>query len=99
MNDYFIQKVDIKNIRDIKDYEIPLDINNRKHLIITGKNGCGKTSSLIEINNYLIQLLNNGFQNIKNIEQNILNYSNAKNHSLKNIENFKKNIEAQKQAI
>lgn len=99
MHEYFIQKIDIKNIRDIKDYEIPLDVDNRKHLIITGKNGCGKTSSLIEINNYLIKLLNNGFQNIKNLEQSIISYTIAKNNSLRNIENYKKNIEVQRQSI
>lgn len=99
MNEFFIQKIDIKDVMDIKDYEIPLDTNDRKHLIITGKNGCGKTSSLKEINKHLIQLLNNGFQNIKNLENHIINHTNAKNHSINNIENYLKNIDAQTDTI
>lgn len=46
---YFITNIKINNTRLIKDFEIPLDQNKRKHLIITGKNGSGKTSLLRDI--------------------------------------------------
>jgi predicted ATP-binding protein involved in virulence len=69
MNDYFIEKVIIKDVRDIKNLEIPLDKSERKHLIITGKNGCGKTSTLIEINNLLNKLIKKiPMQNLENIQ-------------------------------
>lgn len=49
MEDIFITKVKIKSIRHLKDFEIPLSIEQRKHLILTGKNGSGKTSVLDEL--------------------------------------------------
>lgn len=45
----FITSIKINNTRLVKDFEIPLDQNKRKHLIITGKNGSGKTSLLRDI--------------------------------------------------
>ncbi len=56
----FIEKIKIKNVRNIiKNFEIPLDKNSRKHLIITGKNGSGKTSTLLEINSLFNKFINN----------------------------------------
>ena len=49
-NDCFIENIKIKDIRNIINFDIPLSSNERKHLIITGKNGSGKTSTIIEIN-------------------------------------------------
>lgn len=85
MEDYFIQKLTIKDVRDIKNLEIPLDDNERKHLIITGKNGSGKTSTLLEINNLLNKLINNAFIIMESHKKNIQNY-------LKRIESFKNTI-------
>jgi predicted ATP-binding protein involved in virulence len=95
MENYFIQKIIIKDVRDIKNLEIPLDDNERKHLIITGKNGCGKTSTLIEINNLLNKLINNGFGVIERNKKNIQSYEQAISNSQKNIDNHKKNITIQ----
>jgi len=75
MKDYFIEKVIIKDVRDIKNLEIYLDKEKRKHLIITGKNGCGKTSTLLEINNLLNKLINNGFTTIENYKKEIDEFS------------------------
>ncbi len=47
---FFIQNIHIKNVRNIIDFTIPLDNEKRQHLIITSKNGSGKTSILDEIN-------------------------------------------------
>ena len=92
MEDYFIQKVIIKEVRDIKNLEIPLDDNQRKHLIITGKNGCGKTSTLIEVNNLLNKLINNGFGIIERNKKNIETYIHVIQNSKQKIQNYKKNI-------
>lgn len=46
MESFFITKVDIKKVRHLKDIEINISKMERKHLILTGKNGCGKTSVL-----------------------------------------------------
>ena len=53
MQDIFITKIKINEVRNIKDFEINLSDNERKHLIITGKNGSGKTSLLENLKNRL----------------------------------------------
>ncbi len=49
MEDIFITKIKINEVRHIKDFEINLSETERKHLIITGKNGSGKTSLLEDL--------------------------------------------------
>lgn len=50
MSEIFIEKIHINECRHIKDLTIPLSDTEKKHLIITGKNGSGKTSLLEELN-------------------------------------------------
>lgn len=52
-NEIFIQSIDIKQVRHLKNVHIPVAENERKHLILTGKNGSGKTSVLEEIKRFL----------------------------------------------
>jgi predicted ATP-binding protein involved in virulence len=42
----FLTKIVIRNVYNVLDFEIPLDNDERKHLIFTGKNGSGKTTTL-----------------------------------------------------
>lgn len=49
--DIFITELYLEECRGIKNFKIPLSTKERKHLIITGKNGSGKTS-LLELFNY-----------------------------------------------
>ena len=44
MEQLFITNLIINKVRHLKDISIPLSENQRKHLILTGKNGSGKTS-------------------------------------------------------
>jgi len=44
MKQFFITSLEIKKVRHLKDISIPLSENQIKHLILTGKNGSGKTS-------------------------------------------------------
>ena len=53
----FISEFDIKNVRHLRDIEIPISSNKRKHLFLTGKNGSGKTSVLKQAENYMQQIL------------------------------------------
>lgn len=59
MSNTFITGLEIKNVRHLNNIHIPLDINNRKHLILTGKNGSGKTSVIEAIKKHIQALLNN----------------------------------------
>jgi len=44
--DIFITEILVHKCRHIRDFKILLSKTERKHLIITGKNGSGKTSLL-----------------------------------------------------
>lgn len=46
MEQTFLTGISIKKVRHLQDIVIPLDKEKRKHLILTGKNGSGKTSVL-----------------------------------------------------
>ena len=46
MNQAYITNIEINHVRHLKNIEIPLSNDRMKHLIITGKNGSGKTSLL-----------------------------------------------------
>jgi predicted ATPase len=58
----FITKIKVNKSRRVNDLEIPLSDSHRQHLIITGKNGSGKTSLLIEINKFLSQIENGNYE-------------------------------------
>jgi len=65
MKQTFITDLQIKNVRHLKDIHIPLSKEKRKHLILTGKNGSGKTSVLNEIKSFFFNGLEQGqFQHI-----------------------------------
>ncbi|MFH6967063.1 AAA family ATPase [Flavobacterium sp. FlaQc-28] len=79
MTENFITSIYIENSRNIKDFEIPLSSDTRQHLILTGKNGSGKTSLLIEINKFLARIDDGSFNHIasqidqrKRLEQSLL---------------------------
>ncbi|MCU0444008.1 MAG: ATP-binding protein [Microscillaceae bacterium] len=52
MEDIFITELQINKVRHLENITIPLDKKQRKHLIITSKNGSGKTSVLNELKEY-----------------------------------------------
>lgn len=52
MKEYFISEIDIEKLYHLSDIKIKLDSNKRQHLLLTGKNGSGKTS-LLEIEKFL----------------------------------------------
>ena len=59
MEQTFLTELRIEKVRHLHDITIPLSKTERKHLILTGKNGCGKTSVLNELSEY-IQLVYSG---------------------------------------
>ena len=56
----FITEVRINNVRHLKNINIALDNQRRQHLILTGKNGSGKTSVLNKIAKNLALLSRSG---------------------------------------
>lgn len=53
MDKVYITNLMIENVRHLKDIQIPLSKEKPKHLILTGKNGSGKTSVLEAVSYYL----------------------------------------------
>lgn len=62
MTENYIKKIFVEHSRNITNLEIPLSETSRQHLILTGKNGSGKTSLLLELNKYLTKIENGQFQ-------------------------------------
>ena len=57
--EHFITSIHINEVRHLKNIEIKLNPEKRQHLILTGKNGSGKTSVLRAMKSYL-QAINDG---------------------------------------
>ena len=54
--EHFITAIHINHVRHLKDIDIPLSSEKRQHLILTGRNGSGKTSVLDALKWYLYLL-------------------------------------------
>jgi predicted ATP-binding protein involved in virulence len=67
----YINKIIVNHSRNVKNLTIPFSTENRQHLILTGKNGSGKTSLLLELNKYLTQIDNGNFQSLQQVQQNL----------------------------
>ena len=52
MFEYYIKKIHIRQVRHLKDVDIPICENECRHLILTGRNGSGKTSLLEAMRDY-----------------------------------------------
>ena len=52
MENIFITKINIKKVRHLENVTIDLHETEKRHLILTGKNGSGKTSLLEEMARY-----------------------------------------------
>ena len=65
--EHFITKVQISNLRHLKNIEIILSDDKRKHLLLTGKNGSGKTSLLEKLSDCLRAAVMNQKKNPKKI--------------------------------
>ena len=71
MNRY-INNIHINQVRHLKDIDIPLEKEAYPHLMITGKNGSGKTSLLNAIADHLEKIVNiNIYRNYKESKENL----------------------------
>ena len=55
----YIKNIHINQVRHLRDINIPLEKEDYPHLMITGKNGSGKTSLLNAIADYIEEILTN----------------------------------------
>lgn len=103
MEEIFIREITINSVRNINDFRIQLSDDKKKNLIITGKNGSGKTSLLKELKQYLTNTTNGYLEHYDNqlqaLEQTtnyktqLLANPNTKEQDLQNIENQIRNFE------
>ena len=68
MDQIFITDIKIDHVCHLKNIEIPLSKDRMKHLIITGKNGSGKTSLLDALARYIYLITRPDYLNEQNIE-------------------------------
>lgn len=61
MGQTFLTELNIVNTRHLHHIRIPICADKRKHLILTGKNGCGKTSILQCIDDFLNDMIQDDF--------------------------------------
>ena len=113
MSDIFISHIHINEVRHLKNIDIPLSSDKRQHLILTGKNGSGKTSVLEQLKLQCEKgIQESGFQiniqlkkDIRDYEAEIRQLQNA--HSLEKepsvqrikIQNFKNSIDNYKRQL
>lgn len=61
MEDTFVTEINIKKVRHLENIKVPLSLDKRKNLILTGKNGSGKTSVLTALVSFLEYSVSNSF--------------------------------------
>jgi energy-coupling factor transporter ATP-binding protein EcfA2 len=76
MTENFIKRIFVTQSRNVTNLDIPLSETSRQHLILTGKNGSGKTSLLLEINKYLSKIENGNFQYFEESKNQLEYYKN-----------------------
>lgn len=76
MADTFLTGIEIKKVRHLQNISIPLSTEQRKHLILTGKNGSGKTSVLEQLKANLEYFVSNNFELRAQIEKMIQYHKN-----------------------
>ena len=82
----FIKEINISKLRHLENIDIILSKNIKRNLIITGKNGVGKTTVLKAIKQYLKSIEEKNYTNIT------VNYKNSIKYHEKRIEEIDNNI-------
>ncbi len=71
----FIKSIQINKVRHLENFTIDIDDTKARHLILTGPNGCGKTSLLVFLKRYLEGGSENLSEQISDIKSKIADLS------------------------
>ncbi|MCD7746003.1 MAG: AAA family ATPase [Lachnospiraceae bacterium] len=91
--EHYITEIKIEELRHLSNLVIHLDADKRQHLMITGKNGSGKTSLLEAVSKYLSAINDGNLMKIDGIYQNWLGVAEKE---LKNAKTEAQKIRAEK---
>lgn len=75
MEQTFLTDIEIKKVRHLENISIPLGKEQRKHLILTGKNGSGKTSLLEALVKYFLYITSQGYYSIEKVNSSYEKYN------------------------
>jgi len=67
----YIKNIHINKVRHLRDINIPLEKEDYPHLMITGKNGSGKTSLLNAIANHIERIANDSYKSFESYKRDI----------------------------
>ena len=90
---HFITGIYIEKLRHLTDIDIPLNSEKKQHLLITGKNGSGKTSLLLAMERYLTVINDGNFNTLNTYYRDWLNDAEKK---LADAKSEQEKFEAQK---
>lgn len=92
---YFIEKIIINKVRHLENVTIELSENEKKHLILTGKNGSGKTTVLEGIKSYLKCIEENRYNSLNVDLPANMQYSERRINELTNTENMENRVQSE----
>lgn len=90
--EHFITEIQIRELLHLSDIRIELNPERRTNLLLTGKNGSGKTTILRAVKQYL-KAVNDGKLTV--LEENYPKWKQNAERELKNAKNESKKYEAQ----
>ena len=83
----YIHKIHINKIRHLQNIDIPIENDTYPHLILTGKNGSGKTSVLEAVANHLQNIATDPYKDFLSVEQRIKYYQDQLNNGNNSVDN------------
>lgn len=96
MDATFLTAIHINKVRHLKDIDIPLSSDTRKNLILTGKNGSGKTSVLNALVSHFEYILSDAYNTEEKIRE-FISFNESRRKGADNTEKGKaEKAEAQK---
>lgn len=76
MERHYITKISIDKLKHLENIDIDLSIDKPKHLLLTGKNGVGKTTTLNAIRDWLRSIQSDSLNAVRILQNNIKESSN-----------------------